>query len=84
MLPAFLECLSPEESADLVERYHEIETALAAYNAGLVNADEWAAEGGDIRERIEFPETRHFVLKVSRGRDRYEALYPDGFGGWSE
>lgn len=68
----------------LVERYHEVETALAAYNAGLANADTWAAQGGDIRERIEFPATRHFVLKVSRGKDRYEALYPDAFEGWTE
>jgi soluble lytic murein transglycosylase len=66
----------------LVERYHEVETALAAYNAGLANADQWAAGGGDIRERIEFPATRHFVLKVSRAKDRYEALYPDAFEGW--
>lgn len=66
----------------LIERYHEIETALAAYNAGLANADAWARQGGDIREHIEFPETRHFVLKVSRGKDRYEALYPREFPGW--
>lgn len=66
----------------LVGRYHEIETSLAAYNAGLANADTWAASGGDIRERIEYPETRHFVLKVARGKDRYEALYPDAFEGW--
>lgn len=66
----------------LVERYHEIETALAAYNAGLANVDEWAREGGDIREQIEFPATRHFVLKVMRAKDRYEALYPDSFEGW--
>jgi soluble lytic murein transglycosylase len=66
----------------LVERYHEIEIALAAYNAGLANADAWSRQGGDIREQIQFPETRHFVLKVSRGKDRYEALYPDRFEGW--
>lgn len=66
----------------LVERYHEIETALAAYNAGLANVDTWVEDGTDIRERIEFPATRHFVLKVSRGKDRYEALYPDAFPGW--
>jgi len=66
----------------LVERYHEIEIALAAYNAGLANADAWARQGGDIREHIEFPETRHFVLKVSRGKDRYEVLYPFAFEGW--
>jgi soluble lytic murein transglycosylase len=63
----------------LVERYHEIETALAAYNAGLRRADEWAALGGDIRDAIAFPETRHYVLRVVRGRDRYAALYPDAF-----
>lgn len=68
----------------LVERYHEIEPALAAYNAGLANVDAWVAQGGDIRERIEFPATRHFVLKVSRAKDRYEALYPDAFEGWRE
>lgn len=67
----------------LVERYHEIETALAAYNAGLANVDAWAKDGGDIRERIEFPQTRHFVLKVMRAKDRYEALYPEAFEGWS-
>lgn len=66
----------------LIERYHEVEAALAAYNAGLANADEWVAQGGDIRDHIDFPATRHFVLKVSRGKDRYEALYPDAFEGW--
>lgn len=68
----------------LVERYHEIETALAAYNAGLANVDSWVKGGGDIRERIEFPATRHFVLKVSRAKDRYQALYPDAFEGWDK
>ena len=62
-----------------MSRYHEVEAALAAYNAGLANADDWAAVGGDIRAPIEFPETQHFVLQVSRGKDRYEALYPDSF-----
>ncbi len=66
----------------LIERYHEVESALAAYNAGLANADEWVAQGGDIRDHIAFPATRHFVLKVSRGKDRYEVLYPDAFEGW--
>lgn len=63
----------------LVERYHEIQTVLAAYNAGLRHADSWAAKGGDIRVAIEFPETKHYVLRVSRGKERYEALYPDAF-----
>ncbi len=63
----------------LVERYHEVETALAAYNAGLRHVDTWAAEGGDIREAIAFPETRHFVVRVVRAKERYEELYPDAF-----
>jgi soluble lytic murein transglycosylase len=63
----------------LVGRYHEIQTVLAAYNAGLRHADEWARKGGDIRTAIEFPETKHYVLRVSRGRERYQALYPDAF-----
>lgn len=67
----------------LVERYHEIETALAAYNAGLRHADEWAAEGGDIRDAIAFSETRHFVVRVVRAKERYEELYPDAFPHWS-
>lgn len=63
----------------LVNRYHEIETVLAAYNAGLRHADEWKAKGGDIRSAIEFPETKHYVLRVMRGKDRYTELYPDAF-----
>lgn len=63
----------------LVERYHEVETALAAYNAGIANADAWSAEGGDIREHIDFPETRHFVVRVTRAKERYQDLYPDAF-----
>jgi soluble lytic murein transglycosylase len=67
----------------LVERYHEVETALAAYNAGLRNADEWAAQGGNIRDAIGFSETRHFVVRVVRAKERYEEIYPDAFPGWS-
>jgi soluble lytic murein transglycosylase len=67
----------------LVERYHEVETALAAYNAGLRYADEWAAQDGNIRDAITFSETRHFVVRVVRAKERYEQIYPDAFPGWS-
>ena len=63
----------------LVNRYHEVETALAAYNAGLRHADEWKKKGGAIRAAIAFPETKAYVLRVVRGRDRYQALYPTSF-----
>lgn len=67
----------------LVERYHEVEPALAAYNAGLRNADEWVSQGGDIRDAISFPETRHFVVRVVRAKERYEQIYPDAFPWWN-
>jgi soluble lytic murein transglycosylase len=63
----------------LVNRYHETETALAAYNAGLRHADVWKKKGGDIRAAIAFPETKNYVLRVVRGRDRYQHLYPTSF-----
>lgn len=68
----------------LVDRYHEVETVLAAYNAGLRHADQWSESGGNIREAIEFPETRAYVLKVVRAREHYEELYPDAFPAWKE
>lgn len=67
----------------LVERYHEVEATLAAYNAGLRYADEWAAQGSNIRDEITFSETRHFVVRVVRAKERYEQIYPDAFPGWS-
>ncbi len=63
----------------LVNRYHEIETSLAAYNAGLRHADEWKKKGGDIRAAIAYPETKQYVLTVVRNRDHYEQLYPNSF-----
>lgn len=68
----------------LVDRYHEVETVLAAYNAGLRHADEWSEGGRNIREAIEFPETKAYVLKVVRAREQYEELYPDAFPAWKE
>jgi len=66
----------------LVNRYHEVETVLAAYNAGLRHTDAWSETGGDIREAIEFPETKEYVLRVVRTREKYEQLYPNAFPGW--
>jgi soluble lytic murein transglycosylase len=63
----------------LVDRYHEIEMALAAYNAGLTRVDQWAKKNKDIRQSIECPETKQYVLKVMRGKERYEALHPGAF-----
>lgn len=64
----------------LVNRYHEIEPVIAAYNAGPGNVDKWRKKGDpDIREVISFPETERYLLKVVRAKAAYEVLYPDTF-----
>jgi soluble lytic murein transglycosylase len=50
--------------------------ALAAYNAGQANVDEWLAEG----EGIAFPETREYVDDVLETRDIYAHAYADELG----
>ena len=63
----------------LLEKYHNNEVlALAAYNAGRGNVDEWIEknrwqEGFSDMEKIPFPETREFVKSVVTARDRLKA-----------
>ena len=63
----------------LLKKYHNNEVfALAAYNAGRGNVDEWIEknkwpEGFMDMEKIPFPETREFVKSVVTARDRLEA-----------
>jgi hypothetical protein len=45
----------------------------------LRHADRWKKKGGDIRTEIAFPETKSYVVRVIRSRERYEQLYPDSF-----
>lgn len=62
----------------LLKKYHNNEVfALAAYNAGRGNVDEWIEknkwpEGFTDMEKIPFPETREFVKSVVTARDRLE------------
>ena len=62
----------------LLKKYHNNEfLALAAYNAGRGNVDEWIEELGwkedfSSIEGIPFPETREFVKSVVAARDRLE------------
>ena len=66
---------------ELLDRYDGDEAAaLAAYNAGPGNADEWG--GGEPRrvEEIPFPETRAYVEEVLEKRDEYRHEVRKGAG----
>jgi len=62
----------------LLERYEgSLVCALAAYNAGAANVDDWMeGSGGDlVVDDIPFAETREYVGQVLRYRDIYREVY---------
>lgn len=61
--------------AELLDRYDGDEAAaLAAYNAGPGNADEWGGAEMTV-EDIEFPETRAYVEEVLEKKEEYRREY---------
>jgi soluble lytic murein transglycosylase len=59
--------------------------AVAAYNAGLTNVDEWVAkaraEGHELTaQAIPFPQTREYVLRVLDAQRAYRSTYPSQLG----
>jgi soluble lytic murein transglycosylase len=68
----------------LLDKYDGREVlALAAYNAGQGNVDEWLAqaEGAHLTPTdIPFPETRHYVAKVLDARADYRREYAHELG----
>ena len=58
---------------NLLNRYDDVSTALAAYHAGPGNVDEWRSKGVGIQ----FPETRSYVDKVLDVQRVYADDYPD-------
>ena len=65
---------------ELLERYDGDEAAaLAAYNAGPGNADEWGGAELTI-EDIEFPETRAYVEEVLEKKHEYRREYATELG----
>ena len=56
----------------LLDKYGDERTALAAYNAGQENVDEWRREDRGIA----FSETRHYVSRV----EHLKTLYRRGYG----
>lgn len=65
---------------ELLDRYEGDEAAaLAAYNAGPGNADEWG--GAELTvEDIEFPETRAYVEEVLEKKHEYRREYGSELG----
>lgn len=64
----------------LLEKYGNKEVALAAYNAGTGNIDNWIekgiikSDGSDI-ENVPYKETNNYVRKILRDYIIYEKLY---------
>jgi soluble lytic murein transglycosylase len=56
----------------LLRKYDDQRLALAAYNAGQANVDEWLRE----EKGIAFAETRHYVRRV----ERLQEVYRDAYG----
>jgi soluble lytic murein transglycosylase len=56
----------------LMKKYGSERLALAAYNAGQRNVDNWLATG----EGIAFPETRAYVKNVEELKKLYRRIYP--------
>ncbi len=61
---------------NLLNRYGDERTALAAYHAGQGNVDSWRKLGVGIQ----FPETRTYVAKVERVKKIYAGSYPEQLG----
>ncbi|MCL2509259.1 MAG: lytic transglycosylase domain-containing protein [Oscillospiraceae bacterium] len=64
----------------LLDEFGSIETALAAYHAGRGQVNRWLADSGissdgKTLDRIPFPDTAHYVGKVTRAIRIYEKLY---------
>lgn len=64
----------------LLNKYdNQVDIALAAYNAGMGNVNDWIADNGtsNFAERIPIKETKEYVKRVNTGRDMYKLMYND-------
>ena len=64
----------------LIQKYQNINLALAAYNAGSGNVDNWINDGillkdGSNIENIPFVETNQYVRKILRDYKIYQQIY---------
>ncbi len=53
--------------------------AIAAYNAGMGNVDDWTSADSPLHSAITFPETQAYLVRVNMALGRYRELYPSAF-----
>lgn len=63
--------------SELIDKYEYVDTALAAYNAGMGNVDSWLenpeySTDGETLTYIPFSETRHYVKKIHQHMEMYK------------
>lgn len=73
-------CLGTKYISTLIQRYENLELAIAAYNAGIGNVDTWIKNGilkadGSNIENIPYKETNNYVRKILRDYKIYKELY---------
>ena len=92
-LPEDTDIFAPEQNircgAFYLRRLYDLygenwDTALAAYNAGMGNVNNWLSDprysaDGATLQKIPFSETAAYVEKVQETKDVYRELYPDEF-----
>ena len=66
--------------SNLLEKYNNIEVAIAAYNAGTGNVDKWIEEeiikqDGTNIEKVPYKETNNYVRKTLANYNLYKQLY---------
>lgn len=67
----------------LLDKYDNVNNALAAYNGGPGNVDKWLldpsyVDGSGTLVNIPFKETRNYVVRVNEAREMYKSIYEDG------
>lgn len=67
----------------LLERYGNVDTACAAYNAGISNVDEWLSDSryssdGRTLRTIPYKETAQYVERVREALEMYRKIYTSG------
>lgn len=64
----------------LIDRFNNVETALAAYNAGEGNVSAWLLDSRYSDDKITlktvpFIETREYIVKIKKSFEKYKKLY---------